>query len=222
MKKLKKTIKYLMMTSWLKTFYFNWKYFGLRGGLPVFVSRNFILKKMGGTVNIVNRKIATVMLGYHDVALFDRKRSKGIWSNDGIVEFIGKDRIGHGCKIAVGNKGSLRFGEDVSINAETEICCQKEVIFGNHNVVSWDCLIMDTDFHSIVDEKNNRINEDCAIHFEDDVWIGCRCIILKGTWICKGCVIAAGSVVPGKKCMIEASIFGFNGKVLREKIRWVD
>lgn len=36
------------------------------------------------------------------------------------------------------------------------------------------------------------------IIIEDDVWIGCGCVILSGTKICKGAVIGAGSIISGE------------------------
>ena len=39
---------------------------------------------------------------------------------------------------------------------------------------------------------------DKEIVIEDDVWIACNCIVLKGTIIHKGAIIGAGSIVGGE------------------------
>ncbi|MNR50419.1 2,3,4,5-tetrahydropyridine-2,6-dicarboxylate N-acetyltransferase [compost metagenome] len=47
-----------------------------------------------------------------------------------------------------------------------------------------------------------------GIVIEDDVWLGANCVLLDGTILRKGCVIAAGSIVRGT---VEAySITGGN------------
>lgn len=58
---------------------------------------------------------------------------------------------------------------------------------------------MDTDFHKIFDQiTHNRLNHDSPIKIEDDSWIGCRCIVLKGSVIPKGAILGAGSVASGR------------------------
>lgn len=195
-----------------------------RGGakIPVLVSRNFKLACLEGSVTVENMKPVSVMLGYHDIALFDRQRERGKWTNTGKVVFKGYDRIGHGCKIVVGDNGTLVFDENVSISAETEICCQEFIKFGKHNVISWDCIFMDTDLHKIYDaHSNKRMNKNEEIILEDDVWIGCRCTILKGAHISKGCIVGAGSRLSSNVGEANA-VIGDYGKILRKNIRWDD
>lgn len=210
------------MTSWVKTLRFNITYFGLMGGvkLPVLVSHNFKLASLGGTVEIDKMKMATVMLGYHDVALFDRQKSRGKWTNSGRVIFKGYDRIGHGCKIVVGDNGTLIFGNNVAISAESSICCQNRITMGDHVVISWDCLIMDSDLHKILDNERNIINLDKPITIGNDVWIACRCLLLKESEIVDGSIVAAGSTVT--KSMIERNSIIGNNRILKSDIQWTD
>jgi len=41
----------------------------------------------------------------------------------------------------------------------------------------------------------NQIAPKSAIYIEEDVWFGCNVVVLKGVYIGKGAVIAAGAVV---------------------------
>ena len=49
---------------------------------------------------------------------------------------------------------------------------------------------MDTDFHKIYDLESNILNKDKAIEIGENVWIGCRCTILKGANIKRNSVIS--------------------------------
>ena len=64
--------------------------------------------------------------------------------------------------------------------AETSIVAFTEIRFGNNCLLSWDILVMDTDFHKLKDEFGNIINKPRPIIIGDRIWIGCRCLILKG------------------------------------------
>lgn len=44
-------------------------------------------------------------------------------------------------------------------------------IRGNNSIISWDCLILDTDFHRIY-KDGNMINENKPIEIGNHVWIG--------------------------------------------------
>lgn len=89
-------------------------------------------------------------------------------------------------------------------------------------MVSWDTLFMDTDMHAIYDTCNSKnrdvINPDSTVTIGDDVWVGCRCLILKGTTIGNGCVIGAGSICTGKHQYEHSIIAG--DKVLKQNIIW--
>lgn len=58
---------------------------------------------------------------------------------------------------------------------------------------------MDTDAHYLHSlEKEILINPNTSIKFGNNLWIGCRSFIAKGTTIPDNTVIAANSVIRGK------------------------
>lgn len=71
-------------------------------------------------------------------------------------------------------------------------------------MISWDVIIMDSDLHAVDSKK--IIHK--PIRIENNVWIGCRSIILKGITIGEGAIIGAGSIV--SKDVPSGAIVGGN------------
>ena len=162
-----------------------------------------------------------IRIGFGDVGIFDRIFSRTIIQLDGKIIFYGDTSIGHGSKISVGENGILEMGENFTITAETSIVCHKKIKFGNNVLISWENLFMDTDFHKIKNkEKNNIINEPKEIYIGNNVWIGCRNIILKGSEISNNCVIGSDSLINKKFNRDNVLIAGNPGKILKENIIW--
>lgn len=108
----------------------------------------------------------------------------------------------------VPNRSSvIRIGNNVGMSS-TSIWAREEVSIGDNVNIGGDCLIMDNDAHPLDylirrREYVVRNGEESyyshivskPVHIEDDVWIGARCIILKGVRIGEKSIIAAGSIV---------------------------
>jgi acetyltransferase-like isoleucine patch superfamily enzyme len=211
-----------LISTLIKTVRFNLFYFDIKTALtcPVVVSHNVWLKKMAGTVTINGEiKRASIRIGFGDIGIFDKQRSRAIWAVDGRVVFNGRADIGHSVKINVHKSGELVIGDNFIVNAETSIICRKQVSFGDNNLVSWQCMITDTDFHQL-EQKGEQINPDEPIRFGDRVWIGMRTNILKGTTIADGIVIGAGSVVVGNLEQHNTVYAGNPAKPIKENISW--
>jgi acetyltransferase-like isoleucine patch superfamily enzyme len=175
--------------------------------------------KTGGNI-IFDCPIKTGMIniGYGEVGIFDKKVSRSIWQVSGTVIFKGKVHIGHGSKLSVG--GTLILGNNFVITAESSIVASNKVEFGENCLLSWDILIMDTDFHKIKDSSDNVINAPTPITIGNKVWIGCRCLILKRATIPDNSIIGANSLI-SKRLKKENAIYaGQPARVLKEDITW--
>lgn len=148
-----------------------------------------------------------IRIGFHECNECN-PTDKTVLRIDGKLVLEGEAHIGNGSKIIVYKGGLLELGNNFAISASSVISCRKHIKFGKNIQFSWDCLVMDSDTHSIFDEQGNRMNPDKEIVFDDQVWIGNGCMILKGTHIPDNCVIGARSVVAGKKFEDHSIIVG--------------
>ena len=213
--------------------------------MPVVVSHRTYLRELHGKVELSEKvETAMVKIGFGDVGHYDRKRSRGIWQVSGTVTFGGKASIGHGSKISV--RGNLCLGDGFNMTAESTIVCAKEIRFGRDCLLSWDILVMDTDEHPLFnrheterhetrdpesrspkvprpvsnDMENERINPDKAILVGDHVWVGCKCVLLKGAEVPNNTVVAAGTLLTSAFNGENQIIGGNPPAVLKNDIRW--
>lgn len=96
-----------------------------------------------------------------------------------------------GVRLTCGKQGRISIGNGTYLNRNTEIIAASEVSIGRDCKISWDVVIMDTDGHGVGDSA--KIAR--PIHIGDNVWIGCRALILKGVTIGNGAIVAAGAIV---------------------------
>lgn len=200
----------------------NYHYFGWGGVMHHYIiaSRNVKIKKLGGSIVLKDICPGTKMrIGFSDVGTIDVREKKTIWDNQGEIVLNGTIDIGAGSRIS--NKGHLVFGNNVHFTANADIICHKKIEFGEENLISWDCLFMDTDFHKVYSIKNleKQLNESKPIYIGKNVWIGCRCTILKGSSIEGESIVAAGTTI-SKKYMDRNIIIGSNNKILKQQITW--
>lgn len=98
-------------------------------------------------------------------------------------------------------EGKIHIGDGVGISGST-IYAREEITIGNHVLVGANTKIMDNDFHPLDAEARNANDFSklvCRpVRIGDNVFIGCNCLILKGTEIGANSVVGAGSVVSGK------------------------
>lgn len=183
----------------LKTIYINLKYLNFMDAikLPIIVSRNVRLKSLSGTIKI-NSNIQTGMikLGFGNVGIFDKKLDKSILELEGRLVFEGKCNLGHGFKFAIMKNGELTIGNKFVLTAHSSIICDKKITIGEDCLMSWNVLVIDTDFHSIY--YNGVKKDKCKeIVLGKNIWISSDVHILKGVEIKDNTVIASSSLVLG-------------------------
>lgn len=109
----------------------------------------------------------------------------------------------------------LRIGSNVSVGDRTEIHAGKCISIGKNTLISWDCCIMDRDYHAINSDKEKM----SPVQIGENVLICCRSLILKGVSIGDGAVIAAGSVVT-KDVPNNCIVAGNPACVIKHNVVW--
>lgn len=112
-------------------------------------------------------------------------------------------------------KARLTIGDRTAIGDRTEIHCANSVTIGSGTAISWDCCIMDRDYHKL----NSDYEVTKPVVIGDNVWIGSNALILKGVTIGNGAVVAAGAVVT-KDVPEKAIVAGNPARVIRENVEW--
>lgn len=99
------------------------------------------------------------------------------------------------------DRGKISIGNHVGMSGVT-IYLREEVTIDDYATIGANTKIFDNDFHSLdAEERKNDISDNLIckpVKIGKNVFIGCNCIILKGTELGDNCVVGAGSVVHGK------------------------
>lgn len=119
-----------------------------------------------------------------------------IIKKNGLIKVGKRTRLWPQVKLScVGNskeaKAEILIGQFCSIGDNTQIHSGSRVSIGNRVLISWDVDIIGTDYHA----PGGGAPQPEDIVIEDNVWIGCKVIILKGVTVGQGSIIAAGSIV---------------------------
>lgn len=162
-----------------------------------------------------------IVIGSHESDVSDPKHTTCITvKKNGTLKFQRTAHIGLGTKIHVDKNATMYLGDNFAVSAKSDFVCYKSIVMGRDIQFSWDCLVMDSDTHSILDDNKKVINYDHGIIIEDKVWIGCRVTIMKGTHIPQNCVIGASSFVSGSKFDSNSLILGIPARSAKYINSW--
>lgn len=119
-----------------------------------------------------------------------RMTGSSTWSSNG------------GCKISYGSTveihGRAIFDTGYfTLNCSSVIVSDKRINIGNDVMISRNVVIYDSDFHSIQNQQGQCRNSPRQVTIGDHVWIGADSMILKGSHIGSGSIIAAFTKVSG-------------------------
>ena len=109
------------------------------------------------------------------------------------------------------NGGIITLGGGISVYRNLNVVAKsgKRVDIGDECMFARDIIIRNNDGHTITDTITGEIlnaPEDIKIH--DKVWVGTRCMILKGSEISEGSIVGAMALVNKKFCEPNILIAG--------------
>lgn len=123
-----------------------------------------------------------------------------------------------GVRVIVADYAEIKIGENSSIAANTYLLARKQISIGCNCAISWDCQIMDSDFHSIETESEDQ-NKDLPVTIGNHVLICSKVTILKGVKIGDHAIIAANSVVT--RDIPDGVIAGGNpARIIKRNTTW--
>jgi acetyltransferase-like isoleucine patch superfamily enzyme len=148
----------------------------------------------------------------------------------------------NGGRVKIGNKciidgqistetdySRVTIGDEVFIGGGSIIDCVCDVTIENNVLISYQCIIQDSDNHSsklserkndVIDWMNNEyhnwdITPKSPVKICKGAWLGARVIILKGVTVGEGSIVGAGSVVT-KNVPAWTIVGGNPARVIRE------
>ncbi|MFL9831773.1 DapH/DapD/GlmU-related protein [Flavobacterium sp. ST-87] len=91
---------------------------------------------------------------------------------------------------------SIEIADDVFIGSGCEFNCTSKIVIGKDTLIASGSRFIDHNHGTSVEHiMRNQQSSQQAIEIQEDVWIGCNAVVLKGVIIGKGAIVAAGSVV---------------------------
>ena len=130
--------------------------------------------------------------------------------------------FGHGSRIIVAKNALLEINKNFSNTAMLTIVCTQSISIQSNVTVSWNTLIMDTDFHATRDTLTGKVNDYVApITIGEGCWICTRSVILKGAVIPDGCIVGANAVVTKRFEECNTLIAGNPAKCTKQNITMI-
>lgn len=125
-----------------------------------------------------------------------------------------------GAIIYVGENAILTLNERFSVSHDVKIYCRHRITIGKDNMWSYYNIIMDNDAHFIYDFEGNHINPNKEVIFGENVWMGCRCTVLKGSLVPDGSIIGSCSVVCKNLASNDSIYAGLGPRLIRKEVKW--
>lgn len=117
----------------------------------------------------------------------------------GIISLGKKVRAHTGTRIKAARGGIIKIGSNVSFNYGCLVIAHEKIEIGDGTMIGPNVLFYDHDHDFHRKNISDQVYKTSPISIGKNVWIGANCIILRGTEIGQGSVVAAGTVVLGGK-----------------------
>lgn len=161
----------------------------------------FIIPYRGSVIELAPASRIILHDGHFEVNYFKPRWSRGEayvrMAQGSVLEIEDSVKLCYHAMIEAHVNSRITIGS-AYINSGAVILSAEEIRIGKEVLVSRGVFIYDSAHHPIVDENDRQVNLAKPVVVGDHVWIGLKSVLLRGSRIGEGAVIAAGSVVGGK------------------------
>ena len=190
-------IQNLLKRNWFSILYFNFKMLPFRQAvrLPFDFYGKMRFRSTKGKV-IINTPISRgcFQIGLVESEIFHKEQT--VISLDGTMMFNGKPFcMGCGSLLEIKKEATVEFGNDVLFAPRSKVIVSKRIQLGSYVRVSWESQIFDSNFHytrNVTTGEIAPIDKDVIIG--NNVWIGNRVTINKGTVLPDHTIVASNSL----------------------------
>lgn len=218
-------LKNLFIHNWCAILYFNFKMLPFKQAirLPFDFYGKVRFVNLDGTVklNTSNLRIGMIKIGAQGTDMFPKAET--VLNINGSIEIEDRLVLGMGSSIISLKGSSLVFGHNVILGAKNLIYCEKAISLGDNFLTSWDCQIMDSDTHKVIDIDTGNYNMTCQdVNAAKNVWLGNGVIVNKGTKFPSNTIVASRSLCNkdytkfGQYCVLAGS----PAKVVATNKKW--
>lgn len=221
----KKIRRYLQELRYiLPTLYFNFHYLPFRQAirLPIVLYKPHLVKCKGKIrLEPEDGRIrhGMVRMGFRIVSLYP---NNGItWEDKGAtIVFRGSCVIGNDSYVSLGTKTKVDFGHSFAARAGLKLVSYRGMTFAPYSCFGWECLLMDTNFHTLCDmNTGERLPGGGPITIGDHNWFGSQCRVMHSVNTPPQCIFAMGTTVTHGSQMKSYCIMGGSPvRVLREHV----
>ena len=210
--------------SFPKTVWFNLKALQIRDALklPIWVHYNTKLHNIHkNVIELENVKFGIIKFGFGGTYGMQPEGTGKNYIDMGDsakIVFSGKASFALGSSIRVG--GNLKIGRNFSSNRNLFIACNREIIFGDNDLLGWNITIRDSDNHTVIVDGIPKQTDKASITIGNHVWI-CACVDLQ-----KGVNIPDDSIVAYRSCVTKPFydkgilIGGYPAVKIKDGINW--
>ncbi|MBR0074071.1 MAG: hypothetical protein IJP95_09575 [Bacteroidales bacterium] len=188
--------------------------------MPILISHRTVVQNVSGKFILHPEKprMGLVKIGFGTCQCTDFRHNRTILNIRGTFDILGECSLGAGCAVEVAENALLTVGNKFNLGPKSLIICHKAITFGNDFITSWNCTLMDTDQHSLVDADGLVTNPDREITVGNNVWFGCNCLVTKGTTIADSTTVAAGTSLHGTYTDTHVVLAGNPAKVVKRGV----
>lgn len=186
--------------NWIKTVWLNLKALPFRQAvrLPMLASWNVKVQAVGRITIAQPVTPGMISIGVIRIEPWETNQDQILLTNQGHIHFGGRTKIHPGARITVFEGAELTLGERVLIGNKNRIVCTRNITMGHDVRFSWEGQLFDTDFHFLTNLKTGHVSHrQRPVSIGDNVFIGNRCTIGKGTILPEGAVVSCCSKVSG-------------------------